>query len=353
MILYFLDRTFTVLGSRGGECVAEDRTTENVKTGQLSFFASIRYQGKRRAAIETLTQPGNYLIVKRRGHNAEVYTITDTEQLVRERSIDIYAEDVGLDLINDIAPAYTAAGPLGIADYIEMYTLGSGFALRINEVADLTRTLEWEGDSTVAERLASIANSFGAEISYSFDVRGMTLVGMYIDVYKQRGRADPLVLTVGREIQELRVRRSVADLATAIKPTGRDGLTLSGVTYDDGDIYYDAGADLLISRSAYARWCRAWVPGQALRQISRPYEVDTASQTVLLSQAVRKLNQIKDMTVKYEADQNRLPSGMAPGDAAVILDRGSGLRLTTRLVEIKESETGKRSDAVFDELKEF
>lgn len=352
MILYFADRTLTIIGSANTKNIESDRTTQNISSGRAAFTAVLHYDAADRDAFETMTMPGNYLLRKGRD-DYEVYTIITADQCVMAQSVEIYAEDVGLDLINDVAPAYTASSAMGIADYITVFAAGSGFSVRLNEAATLTKMLEWDGDATVAERLASVAAAFEAELKYSFDIDGMSITGMHIDIFRRRGREDGGTLYVGKEIKEIRVRRSIEDLATALKVTGNNGLTLAGTVYDDGsDIYYDSNEDLLISRAAYAKWCRQWTSAFSPRNITRAYSVNTDSAAVLLAQSIRKLKGMEDMTIDRRADVNRLPDNLRAGDSVNIVHEASGLHLATRLQETRISETSGRIDAIFDDITE-
>lgn len=76
-----------------------------------------------------------------------------------------------------------------IAHYIGLYAIDTGFEIGINEIPNLTRKLSWDGETTCTERIASIATQFdNAEISYSFETKGLLITHKYINIFKKRGK---------------------------------------------------------------------------------------------------------------------------------------------------------------------
>lgn len=346
---YFADRRNGIVGVVGRRQVASAKRTENIKTGRAYIEITLRYRPQHREKLTEITKPGNYILTK--GHSGpELYGIMTCTQLVAERTIEIYAEDIGLDIINQVAPAYSSEGPKSIVFYLSLFA--PAFTIRANEVSNLTRTLEWDRDSTAAERLASIAASFGAEIAFGVDVKGLDVKSLYIDIYRRRGHSIAKPLRVGREIREIMIERAADKVATAILATGRDGLTLAGKNYDDGDIYLDVNTHVLISRAAEAEWSYQWVEPLSGKEILRLFEVDTESKDILLTQAVRKLNAIKKATKTYKVTANYLPEDLRLGDVTRITSSPDELTMEARLVELSVEKTTGRIEAEFDDIKE-
>ena len=254
MILYFADRRMQILGLANthlpeGYLIVDDLKREEVDTGVATFECTLAYDNETRARLETMTEAGNY-ILRSNGSEKEFYTILDTEIDSQHKEIHVYAEDAGLDLINEIVGEYKATEPHTADWYVSYFTEDTGFEIGINEIPDTTvRKLSWEGESTVTERLASIANSFGGfEISYSFEVEQLEVTKKYINIYQQRGKDVGEVLMMNRDIDRIVTKKSVANLATALQVVGgvpenaEDPITLEGYTYDDGDIYVERAA---------------------------------------------------------------------------------------------------------------
>lgn len=346
---YFADRITGIVGAVGRASIVSAKRTEDIKTGRGYIEMIMQYKPKDREKVAGMTKPGNYILTKGLA-GAEVYGIMTATQLVAAGRIEIYAEDIGMDIINQVAPAFVASSPKTIVEYIALFT--RLFTIRVNEVAGLTRTLEWEGDSTVAERLTSIANSFDAELAFDAEIDGLEVTAIYLDIYKRRGRNVAKPLRIGREIKEVTIERAADKVATAILATGRDGLTLAGMTYDDGDIYLDVNTHAIISRTAEAEWSHQWVTPLSGNELLRLFEVDTASQKVLLSQAVQKLKTIRNATKTYKATVNYLPANLRLGDIVRIVSEADGFAAETRLVKLTIEKTTGRIEADLDDIKE-
>ncbi len=353
MILYFANREMQILGQASGTLpcgfvILDDLKSEDVDTGVATFECKIGFDKENRLTLEAMTNSGNYLLRSHDNEN-EFYTIIDTEIDTKNQEVYIYAEDAGLDLLNEVVGAYEAAESHTAEWYINKYTNDSGFEIGINEIpATSTRKLSWDGEATVTERLASIATQFGGyEISFSFAIKGMEVSNKYINIYKERGKSIEEPLMLNRDIDRIITKKSVANLATAFLctggiPKGKDKpITLEGYEYDDGDFY--VSGKYVKSREAVNKWSRyVWnkEPNQQTGyagHIVRRYTYDTTSQKTLCSHAITELKKICDMEVNYEVDINRLPDTVRIGDRVNIVDDAGELYLSARILQLDTS----------------
>lgn len=355
MIVYFADREMKVLGLattnlRQGYVIKEDQKIDDVETGVSTFSCRIGFNKSNRMTLEEMTNAGNYLLRSHDNEN-EFYTIIDVEIDTKNQDIYVYAEDAGLDLINEIAGDFEATESYTAEWYINKYILDSGFVIGTNEIpADSKRKLSWDGEETVTARLASIATQFGGyEISYSFSVKGLEITNKYIHIHKQRGRDDGVPLRLNREIDKIITSKTVANLATAFVCEGgvpdneEQPITFSSkkYSYDDGDFYVDG--DKLKSRKANEKWSRyGWhkEPNKLTGYegyIVRPYSYDTTDPDTLRAHAMTELKKVCDMEVNYEVDISRLPEGVKIGDRINIIDDAGELYISTRVLMLETS----------------
>ena len=366
MILYFADRVMNIKGQAStallkGFQIVSDRKVEEVETGVASFECSISFDDKNRLLLEEMTDAGNYLLRSCDGVN-EFYTIIDTEIDTKRKEVYIYAEDAGLDLLNEIAGEFEADKSYTIDYYINKWINDSGFEIGINEVpTSTTRKLSWTGETSCTERLASIATQFGGyEISYSFEVKGMEITRKYVNIHKTRGQDIGIQLRLNRDIDRIITKKSVANLATAFVCTGgtpedaEKPITLKGYTYDDGDFY--VGSDgVLRSRKAVEKWSRYVWNKEPNRQenagghIWKTYSYDTTSQATLCSHAITELKKICDMEINFEIELKRLPDGVKIGDRVDIVDDAGQLYLSTRILKLESSEVDREQKATLGE----
>lgn len=357
MILYFADRKMNILGQASttlpeGYIITEDQRVEDTDTGVSTFSCRISFDKKSRAVLEAMADAGNYLLKNSEGKN-EFYTIIDAEIDTKAQEVYIYAEDAGLDLINEIVGEFEASESQSSEWYINKYITDSGFVIGINEIPkSTTRKLKWEGEESVTSRLASIATQFGGyEISYSFDVKNLQIVNKYVNIHKQRGEDAGVTLYLNRDIDRIVTSRSVANLVTAFLceggvPDNKDkAITFSSekFSYDDGDFFVDG--DKLKSRKANEKWSRyLWSqePNQVKAgegYIVKPYSYNTTSAKTLCSHAIAELKKVCDMEINYEIDIKKLPEGVKIGDRVNIVDNAGEMYISTRILMLETSET--------------
>lgn len=354
MIIYFADKKLNILGMAStklskGFKITDDNKVQAVDTGIATLGFKIVYTGENKALLEQMTTTGNQLLCSRDGKD-EVYTIIDTVEDSKNQDVEVYAEDAGLDLLNEISEPFTSAEAKPISWYIEKWTKDSGFEIGINEISDRSRKLSWDGEATVTERLASLSKQFDAEVSYSFDIKGLTVAHKYINIHKRRGKDVKEELRLNRDIDRIVVKKSISNLATALivkggTPEGQnEPITLKGYVYDDGDFYVDADGRLC-SRTALAKWGRiseitsedGLKKTQTFKHITKTYSYDTVVQKTLCNHAIGKLKKIRDIEENYEIDINRLPENISIGDRINIIDEAGKLYLSARLLKLEES----------------
>lgn len=229
-----------------------------------------------------------------------------------------------------------------------------------NEIPNLTRKLSWDGETTCTERIASIATQFdNAEISYSFETKGLLITHKYINIFKKRGKDTGEQLRLGYEIASIATDKSVANLATSLRVTGgipdgkEEPITLNGYKYDDGDFYVSGSR--LSSRKALAIWSRyVWdrEPNKLngyTGHIVQAYSYDTTSQQELCAHAITKLKKLCQMEVNYEADIIYLPENVKIGDRVNVVNNEGRLYASTRVLKLETSVTSRKRTATLGE----
>lgn len=367
MIIYFADRAMNILGSAStglpkGLMITNDKKTEEISEGVAIFecnldfnFANPDEDEEQEVDVKKLAAVGNFILKQGADSSeAEVYTIIDSTIDPIQKDASIYAEDAGLDLLNEVVGKYAADKAYNIAYYINKFAYDSGFEIGINEVSNLTRKLSWDGETTATERLLSVATQFdNAEIEFSFKVENMAVTGKYINVYKNRGNDSGVTLTVGKEVSGFRIKSSIADLATAYRCTGgtpegsENPITLNGYKYDDGDFYVEGS--YVKSRKALEKWSRYQIKTEKNKNdvghIVKSFTYNTTSKSELCNRAVSSLKKICDEAVTYEVELLYLPDGVKVGDTVSIVDDDDNIYLTARLLKLEMSESNDTKEA--------
>ena len=362
MILYFTDRHLNILGQAStrlpqGVIVINDLKTEDVETGVAIFECDILFNKNTQKKIQEWAEVGNYVLRSSDNEN-EFYNIVEAEIDTKKQKIYIYAEDDGLDLLNDVAGTFEAEQYQPISYYIEKYAAGAGWEIGINEVEGLTRKLSFSNEQTASARLLSIAEAFNnCEISFSFDIDGLQISKKYINIYEKRGKDTGVQLRLNKEIDSIITTKSIANLATALQCVGgtpensEEPITLKGYEYDDGNFYVEGS--VLKSRKALEKWARyLWRSDESQQSgghIVKQYSFDTLSQAVLCKNAIANLKKFCDMEVNYDVDITKLPENVKIGDRVNIVDDNGELYLSSRVLTLETSDADQTRRAILGE----
>lgn len=372
MILYFLDKSLTVIGTAsttltGTLIVSSDTKTEDVDKGSSTLECDILFDPDDRLYAEELVAVGNtvmrydpadisrendpdakaeQIVSSRRTIDGfhDVFTITETDVDVRNSTINFYAEDGGLSLLNDLAEPYSG-NTKPYSYYVNQALTRTKFKLRDSVATKDLKSLsvEFKETENVLIRLQEIASTFEYEFSFGFDILGMEVVDQWVEFTKERGVDTKKVLATDREINNIQIKKSINNLATALYPTGTDGLNLVGYKYDDGEDFFVAD-QYLMSRKALAKWQR----GDS-GHIYRTFSYETNDQKQLLEEALKELKKRVEPEVEYTIDLAYLPSGVHVGDRINIVDDDGELYLSGRVLKLVTSIVNDKKTVTFGE----
>lgn len=349
MIVYCTDKMLNVLGFATTNLkskfhVIEDEKTEDAETGTATFEMTVAFNDDNRKELEQFLAVGNCLLRSEMSEtesrysidsSRDFFTIIESEINVKERTINVYAEDGGMDLINDIAPALDNSNQYDVATYLRLYLTNSGWEIGVNEIPDKRVILSFSGEETVSERLKNIAKGFDADITFTFVIEGLRVSKRYVNILNNYGNETDRILYLGKDVENITVNKSIAELATALYPTGADGLTLSGYTYDDGDFYVNGS--YLYSREAVSQWNRYSFDGDNSGNFFRYFSCEAKTKLELCNQAIEELKELREPKVNYEVTIRRLGVGIGIRDRINIVDEKGEIYLSAKVMQLQTS----------------
>lgn len=238
-----------------------------------------------------------------RHENKDYYlNIVKTEKDEVHTSFECFG--LTFEFLNEEVDKYEAPEAKTLAAYIQQWGAET-MDLRIihNEVADRSLKLKWEGRETILKRLFSLATNFDVELDFQTVLnRDFSLSHMNLYIVKQTGKdRTGEILRYGKEIDGIKKTSDVSDLYTAIRPRGKDGLTLAGYSHaKESDGCYLRGEDIL-NPSAKDRF-PAVNPAKSEGYIARYWDCDVDSQEMLYGRALAELRKNSVPKVEYEVD---------------------------------------------------
>lgn len=231
-----------------------------------------------------------------------------------ELEVEATAYSLSFELLNEEKEKYAATEAKTFAQYLEIFDSEKVITLGNNEVSDKSIKYEWEGSSTLLARLFSLATVFSAEVEFIPQLNdNYSLKAIVMNVYKEHTdeiqgigvNRNDVVLRYGKNVTGIVKTSDITGLYTAIRPFGRDGLTITELDkaeYDaDGNLEYSspAGNNNILAPQARDRFpSNLWSAND--RYIAKIYEYDTDNVNVLYGNALSELKKNCVPQVEYE-----------------------------------------------------
>lgn len=238
--------------------------------------------------------------------------IVSTEQT--EWMITATAWSLSFELISEDVGAYKSPNAMSFAEYLATFDAERTLKLGLNEVSDKRISNEWTGTTSVLKRLFSLANVFSAEIEFETVLNDdYSLKEIILNVYREHSDTnngvgeyrDDIALRYGKGITGIRKTTDAEKLYTCIQPTGKDGLTISGLQkkeYDkNGNIEFFTEGAFIRAPQARDRFPSNLVNKSDAYILMRK-EYDTGNKEKLYSMALSDLKIASVPVITYEVD---------------------------------------------------
>lgn len=238
--------------------------------------------------------------------------IVSTEQT--EWMITATAWSLSFELISEDVGAYKSLNAMSFAEYLTTFDAERTLKLGLNEVSDKRISNEWTGTTSVLKRLFSLANVFSAEIEFETVLNNdYSLKEIILNVYREHSDTnngvgeyrDDITLRYGKGITGIRKITEAEKLYTCIQPTGKDGLTISGLQkkeYDEnGNIEFFTEGAFIRAPQARDRFPSNLVNKSDAYILMRK-EYDTSNKEKLYSMALSDLKIASVPVITYEVD---------------------------------------------------
>lgn len=283
-----------------------------------------------------------------------------------EYEVEVEAFSTSFELLNESVGEYDPGKAVSFESYLNTFDPEHSLSLGINEVSELNVWHKFTGQETILKRLYSVADMFLAELEFVPELNAdHSLKRTVLNVYREhsdknqgvgKDRTD-IKLRYGVNVNGIRKTTDITDLATAIRPTGADGLNLLGFESTRKD--EKGNIEFQTVKNSYDIWAvkaRDRFPSNRVsydRYIvqTKEYEENDVSSLFLAA-----LNDLKKMCVPkatYEVD-GYFDTGI--GDTVMIEDDGYNptLYLQARVSEQVRSFTdSSRNKTIFSNFKEL
>ncbi len=307
---------------------------------------------------------GNKLSIRYRGKDYYLNIMRVTRD---EYEIQVEAYGLLFELLNEEKEAYAAPQAMSFAEYMDVFDYENVITIGNNEVSDKSITHEWTGTETMLGRIYSLATVFSAEVEFAAVLRkDYSLEKIVMNIYQEHSdtvqgigtRREDITLRYGVDVTGITKTADISELYTAIRPTGRDGLTIASLDkteYDaDGQIEYrsPSGNRNILAVQARDRYPSNLLAASTERYIAKVWSYDTDNVDMLYGQALAELKKVCVPQVSYDV-QGYFDTNI--GDTVRIEDSAyqPTLYLEARVSEqIRSFTDPSRNETVFSNFRE-
>ena len=255
---------------------------------------------------------GNKLSFRYRGKD---YYLNIMRVVKNEYEIQVEAYGLLFELLNEEKEAYAAPQAMSFAEYMDVFDYENVITIGNNEVSDKKLTHEWTGTETMLGRIYSLATVFSAEVEFMAVLRkDYSLERITMNIYQEHSdtvqgigtRREDITLRYGVDVTGITKTADISELYTAIRPTGRDGLTIAGLDkteYDaDGNVEYrsPSGNRNILAVQARDRYPSNLLAASTERYIAKVWSYDTDNAEMLYGQALAELKKVCVPQVSYD-----------------------------------------------------
>ena len=285
-----------------------------------------------------------------------------------EIEVEVTAFSLSFELLNEEKEEYAASEAKTFEEYLNVFDYEKVLTLGNNEVSDKSIKHEWTGTDTLLARIFSLATAFSAEAEFVVELNdNYSLKRIVLNAYKEHSdtvqgigtKRTDIALRYGKNVTGITKTSDITDLYTAIRPIGRDGITITSLDkseYDaDGNLEYSSPSG---NRNILAVQARDRFPSNLMsnandRYIAKIWNHDTDNVNVLYGQALAELKKNCVPQVEYEV-KGYFDTDI--GDTVTIEDEeyNPKLYLEARVTEQVRSFTDQsRNQTTFDNFKEL
>ena len=168
-----------------------------------------------------------------------------------EYEYQIEARSLSLEALREVRSSYKASRNMTFAEYLNVFDPERSIRLNVNTISDRSRKLEWTGEDTILARILSLATKFDAEIEFETELNDdYSLKEFRLNVHALnelgKDRTGMPFRISNSQLKLIKFKSSIDEFYSAIRGTGKDGLTISGLdkkVYDDEKklLFYTSG----------------------------------------------------------------------------------------------------------------
>ncbi|USK72608.1 phage tail protein [Peribacillus asahii] len=355
-MLFILDRDeqvvaiFTNNGSPNSCPYYNDNFIEDIETGVSSYEFTIPSNHEQ----ADLVQEDGYVVRSDLDGNLIMFNIMQIEEAHENISEKvIYAENAGLELLNDIFRPVTHLSK-NAREILDLVLAGTRWGSGLVDYFGVNNFKFEQFDNIVAV-LQSIKNQIGGELRFRVEMENGTVTKRFVDLVERIGTDTKKRFTYTKDITSIRRKIDTTSLVTALIGVGKGDDSGNYTTFasvgkypENGDEYYKPyDQDWVGDPGALERY------GKQGKHIMGIFEYDTSDPNILLDKTWSELQKRKNPSITYELDVALLErlagiehEKVRKGDTVYVIDEtfSPALYLEARVLRLETCFTDPSKD---------
>lgn len=344
--IFILDKSKTIVDvlSNNGDSPQspffDDKYIQDLATGAETFeFTTVSNE-----RTSKYTVAGNYVAFKFK-NKIKMFQIMETKEEHQEALYkSCYCEIAGLELINNVIREREIPS-VNVRQFFEIALADTDWRLGIVDAAlVLSSNIKIERATNVYSLIQEHLSTFDMEIEYRFEMTGNRISGMYIDVYKSRGRDTGFRFEYGENVSGVSKQVDMSELCTAMIGIGKDNIDFKSVEWGaDMPALKPLNQDFIVDVEAHKLWNNngSYLMGTYTSQTESPHE--------LLTLTWNELQRRKQPKMTYDIQVEMLQGyddEINIGDTVKVIDNDyiPALHLTARIGRLELSFTDYRQN---------
>jgi phage minor structural protein len=304
-MLFYLDRhervqaIYTNNGSPDSCPYYDELLKEDLDTGTSSFEFRVPSNHPKSNEIEE----GGYIVRKNLDGELVMFTVIQIEETHSDMSDKyIYAENAGLELLNDIFRPITHMSK-NVNQILDIVLADTRWVRGETEYFGIDN-FYFDDYQNVLAALQYVTDKFNGELNFRVKMENGEIVARYVDLVEKRGNDTKKRFTYNKDITSIRRKIDMSDVVTALIGVGKGDKNSTPTTFKSVGYYTSDG------KSFQKPLNQDWVGDEDARQrygikgkhLFGVFQYDTLSPEDLLLRSWSELQKRKTPKITYELD---------------------------------------------------
>lgn len=229
-----------------------------------------------------------------------------------EYTMSIMCYGLVFEMLNETLGSYASESKTFVGHLSSFGIANNFYRIGVNEIPNLSRSVNMDSEQTVLARIYSLASEFDAEVEFITELNSdYSLKDVVINIYHKHdelhqgmgANRTETIIRYGQEIKGVSKSTDITELVTAIKPIGENNITIAKEEYYERD----GNGKLLFSspkgdERIYAHAAMEQFPSNLLssdRYISGIFSVNSNKSDVVFTEGLERLKAYCQPKVSY------------------------------------------------------